>query len=411
MHFTVHKNGKGSRRAHSRLYAAVLVLAMGASLTAGAYQVPTVYARTEAEIKRDKYKEKLEDTKKDIKDIKNNQESVSNDLKSAAAQMKTILSKQETLKGDISKKQAEIEQANEELEEAKRVEKEQYEAMKLRIQYMYENSTDNSMWTAIIESDGLADMLNRIEYATDLYQSDRELMDSYEDAVQKVEDWTMQLSDDMEKLLALRNEYEKQQNDLDLLMAQLENKKEDYAEQLAEAKEQAEDYQKNFDKYAEMVRQQEAAAAQRDAANYEGGGTGASGGIGSDAYLQDPSYNPANVTSVSGADVVAFAQQYVGYPYVWGGNSLTNGCDCSGFVHLVYEHFGISTPRYSQAFKNVGQPVAYQNIQAGDVVVYPGHVAIYIGNGCIVEAQSTKAGITNYRPVNCHTITAIRRLV
>lgn len=68
-------------------------------------------------------------------------------------------------------------------------------------------------------------------------------------------------------------------------------------------------------------------------------------------------------------------------------------------------------PRYSQAFKSVGQPVSYQNIQAGDVVVYPGHVAIYIGNGNIVEAQSTRAGITNSRPVNCHTITAIRRLV
>jgi len=108
---------------------------------------------------------------------------------------------------------------------------------------------------------------------------------------------------------------------------------------------------------------------------------------------------------------VAFAQQFVGNPYVWGGNSLTNGVDCSGFVHQVYAHFGISTPRYSQAFKSVGQPVSYQNIQAGDVVVYPGHVAIYIGNGNIVEAQSTRAGITNSRPVNCHTITAIRRLV
>ena len=109
--------------------------------------------------------------------------------------------------------------------------------------------------------------------------------------------------------------------------------------------------------------------------------------------------------------IVEFASQFIGNPYVWGGNSLTNGVDCSGFVHLVYAHFGISTPRYSQAFKSVGQPVSYQNIQAGDVVVYPGHVAIYIGNGNIVEAQSTRAGITNSRPVNCHTITAIRRLV
>jgi len=143
----------------------------------------------------------------------------------------------------------------------------------------------------------------------------------------------------------------------------------------------------------------------------DGGGTGASGGIASDSYLKDPDCNPSQTTNVGGADIVAYAQQFVGNPYVWGGNSLTNGVDCSGFVHQVYAHFGISTPRYSQAFKSVGQPVSYQNIQAGDVVVYPGHVAIYIGNGNIVEAQSTRAGITNSRPVNCHTITAIRRLV
>ena len=87
--------------------------------------------------------------------------------------------------------------------------------------------------------------------------------------------------------------------------------------------------------------------------------------------------------------------QFVGNPYVWGGNSLTNGVDCSGFVHEVYAHFGISTPRYSQAFKSVGQAVSFDNIQPGDVVVYPGHVAIYAGGGVIVEAQSTKAGITS----------------
>ena len=112
-----------------------------------------------------------------------------------------------------------------------------------------------------------------------------------------------------------------------------------------------------------------------------------------------------------GRTVASFAQRFVGNPYVWGGNSLTNGVDCSGFVHEVYAHFGISTPRYSQAFKSVGQAVSFDNIQPGDVVVYPGHVAIYAGGGVIVEAQSTKAGITANRSVQCHTILAIRRLV
>ncbi len=410
MHFN--KNSRKTRKIHNRIYSAVLVFALAASLAAGAVSVsPTdTYAKT-AKQKRDEAKKNLSDTNDKIDDIKDSQADVKSDIAQASKDLKSLMSKQETLKQNIKDKQAEVEQANQELVDAQDKEEEEYKAMKLRIQYKYENSTDNSLWTAIIESDGLADMLNRIEYVSDLYQSDRQLMDQYQAAVKEVEDWTVQLAEDMNNLLALQDEYEKQQGELNTLLAKLEKKKDQYAQQLAAAQEQAKDYQKTIKEQNEIIRQQEAAAARQNAATYDGGGSGASGGMGSDSYLQDSSYNPSNATSVSGAAVVAYAQQFVGNPYVWGGNSLTNGVDCSGFVHLVYAHFGISTPRYSQAFKSVGQPVAYQNIQAGDVVVYPGHVAIYIGNGCIVEAQSTRAGITNTRPVNCHTITAIRRLV
>lgn len=405
MHKKIHVKTK------NKICAAVLVFVLAGSLTAGACAVPNVYAKTEAEKKRDAYKKKLKAKNSDIANIKDSQSDVKDSITAAAARMKTLLSKQEQLKSDIKDKQNEVEQANKKLEEAKEEEQNQYDAMKLRIQYLYENSTDNSIWSAILESNGLSDMLNRIEYATDLYKSDRELMTSYQNAVKKVEDWTMQLADEMDSLLALQDKYQTQQGELKTLMAKLEQQKDAYAQQLAEAQKQAQDYKKTISKQEAIIRAQEAAAARANANTYDGGGTGASGGIASDSYLKDPDCNPSQATDVSGADIVAFAQQFVGNPYVWGGNSLTNGVDCSGFVHQVYAHFGISTPRYSQAFKSVGQPVSYQNIQAGDVVVYPGHVAIYIGNGNIVEAQSTRAGITNSRPVNCHTITAIRRLV
>ena len=405
MHKKIHVKTK------NKICAAVLVFVLAGSLTAGACAVPNVYAKTETEKKRDAYKKKLKAKNSDIANIKDSQSDVKDSITAAAARMKTLLSKQEQLKSDIKDKQNEVEQANKKLEEAKEEEQNQYDAMKLRIQYLYENSTDNSIWSAILESNGLSDMLNRIEYATDLYKSDRELMTSYQNAVKKVEDWTMQLADEMDSLLALQDKYQTQQGELKTLMAKLEQQKDAYAQQLAEAQKQAQDYKKTISKQEAIIRAQEAAAARANANTYDGGGTGASGGIASDSYLKDPDCNPSQTTDVSGADIVAFAQQFVGNPYVWGGNSLTNGVDCSGFVHQVYAHFGISTPRYSQAFKSVGQPVSYQNIQAGDVVVYPGHVAIYIGNGNIVEAQSTRAGITNSRPVNCHTITAIRRLV
>ena len=405
MHKKIHVKTK------NKICAAVLVFVLAGSLTAGACAVPNVYAKTEAEKKRDAYKKKLKAKNSDIANIKDSQSDVKDSITVAAAKMKTLLSKQEQLKSDIKDKQNEVEQANKKLEEAKEEEQNQYDAMKLRIQYLYENSTDNSIWSAILESNGLSDMLNRIEYATDLYKSDRELMTSYQNAVKKVEDWTMQLADEMDSLLALQDKYQTQQGELKTLMAKLEQQKDAYAQQLAEAQKQAQDYKKTISKQEAIIRAQEAAAARANANTYDGGGTGASGGIASDSYLKDPDCNPSQTTDVSGADIVAFAQQFVGNPYVWGGNSLTNGVDCSGFVHQVYAHFGISTPRYSQAFKSVGQPVSYQNNQAGDVVEYQGNVAIYIGNGNIVEAQSTRAGITNSRPVNCHTITAIRRLV
>lgn len=395
-------------RIHKRMYSAFLVGALAVSL-AGTAAVRPVYATTAEEI-RDKAKEDLENANDQIENIKDSQVNVASDLKAAARQMKTLLGKMDQLKSDIKDKQAEVEKAADELVEAKRVEAEQYEAMKLRIQYMYENSADESLWTAILESDGIGDMLNRIEYVSDLYESDRNLMASYQEAVQIVEDWTVQLAQEMEQLMAMQDDYEKQQDDMKVLIAALEKKQDQYAQQLADAEAAARGYQETIDEQERIIREQEAAAAAAEADTYEGGGSG-DGGLGDAGYLEDPSYDPAFTSNVTGDELVAYALQFVGGPYKWGGNSLTNGCDCSGFVHLIYAHFGFSTPRYSQSFKSVGQPVAFENIKAGDIVVYPGHVAIYIGNGCIVEAQSTRAGITSYRSVNCHTITAIRRLL
>lgn len=126
--------------------------------------------------------------------------------------------------------------------------------------------------------------------------------------------------------------------------------------------------------------------------------------------------NPSPATNVSGQDIVNYALQFVGNPYVWGGNNLETGVDCSGFVNQVYKHFGINTVRYSLSFAYEGQAVSADCMQPGDVIVYSpkngiGHVGIYIGNGCIVEAQSTAAGITSNRAWNCRDVIAIRRLI
>lgn len=386
-----------------------------------------VYAKTkkqkDAEKKKSQAEQNLKDKKNEINGLKDQQQTTADDIKNKSAKLDEILAAQKKLQTDITNKQAEIEQNQKDLAAAQEKQQEQYDAMKKRIQFMYENSAEDNIWTAIIESNGITDMLNRIEYVSDVYDSDRALMDSYQAAVEQVKEIGTKLDNDMNELTAMQDDYEKQQADVEAAIVALENQKEQYASQIAQAQQQAENYQNIITAQGKIIQEQEAAAAAAAAqaaaaransssssSSYDGGGAGKGGSIAGD-YAAGGGKNPGASTGVSGSSVVSYAMQFVGNPYVWGGNSLTNGVDCSGFVHEVYAHFGISTPRYSQAFKSVGQAVSFDNIQPGDVVVYPGHVAIYAGGGVIVEAQSTKAGITANRSVQCHTILAIRRLV
>lgn len=143
----------------------------------------------------------------------------------------------------------------------------------------------------------------------------------------------------------------------------------------------------------------EAAAAQKN--NSSSGSTSSSSGSTGTAY--------AASGSGTGGSVANYALQFVGNPYVYGGSSLTNGTDCSGFVMSVYANYGVGLPHSSSALRSVGYGVDPANMQAGDIVCYSGHVGIYIGGGQIVHASTPSTGI-KVSSAYYRDILAVRRI-
>ena len=129
-----------------------------------------------------------------------------------------------------------------------------------------------------------------------------------------------------------------------------------------------------------------------------GGASGPGGSAAGPGGAAAPDGSSSAITSATRTAIVAYAKQFLGNPYVYGGSSLTNGADCSGFVMRIYEHFGIDTGRSSRDQAANGQEIKIDAVQPGDLLFYASgstinHVAIYIGGGQVIHAASAKSGI------------------
>lgn len=340
---------------------------------------------------------------KSVSQLQKEQKELQKQIDALDSDLVELLADINELESEISSNQAEIQATEAELVVAEQAVDDQYAAMKIRIQYMYENDNKNVL-AILLESGSIADFLNRLEYVNSIYASDRNLLENYEATKSEIQMMKEGLEEEKADLQNQKSSLSAKKNALNTKIATMEGQMDDYDDQIAEAKAlAARQAELERQRREEEQRRQEQAAANNAGNNSSGGSSNSSGG----------SKNPGYTTGVSGSAVVSYANTFVGKPYKWGGTNPNTGADCSGFVQYVFAHFGItwSGRMTSYTFRNVGKEVSRDSIQPGDIVCYAGHVAIYAGNGKIVEAQSTAAGITNNRSVDNKKIITIRRVL
>lgn len=455
----------------------ILCLTLGLMLTIS-QAVPAGAASRKDQLKQDKAaaQSQLAAQESKINNLEDQKQTLSAEIDQLDSDLVNIMVEIEILDGELSDKEAQIEQTKADLAVAEENKQKQYEAMKKRIQYLYEKGGDDAWAQMLFQASDFTSLLNQAEYVQQMYDSDRNSLEEFKETVQQVKDLGDQLDSEKAELEEMNQEYQNRQASM---QTQLEEKKatsSDYDAQIAQAQNQAA-------QYTELIRQQNAeirkieeeekkaaeeaarkaaeeaakkaaeeaakkaqeeankkaadeaakkAEASKKSSSTSGSNTAASSGSstssknntsGSSSSAATSKDNGSSSSSSSGSSgssvsynptgqsVVNYACQFVGNPYVWGGTSLTNGADCSGFIMSVYAKFGVSLPHSSGAMAGCGRGVSYSEAMPGDIICYAGHVAIYMGGGQIVHASNAKDGIkisgnAAYRP-----IVAVRRVL
>mgnify|MGYP001002324296 CR=1 FL=1 len=406
-----------------RLAAALLVVVLCFSQ----FTVAFANKKTDAQNKKKEAEENLDKKNEEIDKIQKEQQSLQNEIDQLDSQLVQVMIDLSTLEEELATKQDELAQTQEELAQAQADEANQYEAMKKRIQFMYENG-DSTMITSFLEADNISDMLNRVEYFNEMYSYDRQLLVTYQQTKEQVAALEQQQETEVAQLQQTQADYQTAATNYQNTIAKKQNSMDGFGEKLKQAQELAAQYQDTISQQNTVIakeeereaqeREQAARAAAQAAANQNnnshsgtGSSSGNSGGNSNTGSSGGQNLNPAHTTSVSGSAVVQYALNFVGNPYVWGGKDPNTGADCSGFTSYVYGHFGISIPSYSYAQRSVGQEVSYENAQPGDLICYAGHVAIYMGNGQIVHAKGTAYGIVGYDNATYRPIITVRRVL
>ena len=423
-----------------------------------AAQVMPVAAARKDEVQAEKAEtqSKLAQAESKADDLEAKKIALLNEIDSIDKSLVQTIAQIDILKGEISDKEDAITETKEKLEEAEAEKETQYESMKKRIQYLYENGGTKAWAQMLLESGNILDMVGKAEYTEKMYQYDRDELKKMKEVVTQVTDLGNQLTQEKAELEDMKQVQEEQQETLETQLAQKKATASDYESQIASVEAQAQEYrnlieQQNAElqkiqeeeaRAAEAARKAQEAAekARQEAAqnqtqavestdntateevqtstgssSNENSNSSTSTESSSEPVEEETTSNSGSSYSATGEAVVAYASQFIGNPYVYGGNSLTNGIDCSGFVQQVFAHFGYSLPRVSDAQAGAGRGISYSESRAGDIIVYSGHVAILTGDGGIVHASNSapypQGGIKYSSNALYRPYIAVRRIV
>ena len=438
-------------------------------------QVATVSASREEELREEQAwtSAQLDATYSQIDQLYAAKEQLQNEIAALDANLVNVMVSIQTLEGDISNKQADIEQTQSDLQKAQNAKDKQYEAMKQRIQYLYEKGGNDAWFQMMVNAENLSELLTKAEYTQKMYDYDRQSLEKYANTIDQVTQLGNKYQQEKAELEGMKQEYEAESVNLQAAIDERRAVSADCDNEIAYAQQMANEYaalieqqqaeierleaeriaaEEEARRQAELAAAEEAARQEAEAEDEtvydeEGNEVDAEDALENGETLYDEEGNeidPDSVTdeeesdgdveydeygnvidsdntvdpeeyqssgSGSGSSVVDFATQFVGNPYVWGGSSLTDGADCSGFVQSVYANFGVSLPRTSYEQQNAGTEVSYADAQPGDLICYGGHVAIYMGDGKIVHASNAKDGIKISNDATYRTILSVRRLV